>query len=69
MNPLFIIIGVFLSALLFFIVIELVENLFEIRKEKNNPYRKYLVGDLQISASNIKKEDSEEKKDAKKKGD
>lgn len=34
MNPLFIIIGVFLSALLFFIVIELVENLFEIRKEK-----------------------------------
>lgn len=69
MNPLFIIIGVFLSALLFFIVIELVENLFEIRKEKNNPYRKYLVGDLQISASNIKKEDSEEKKDAKKKGE
>lgn len=50
----------FISALIAFVIVEKIES----HKEKNNPYRKYLIENLQIIASNTEKEDTKEKEEA-----
>lgn len=50
----------FVGALIAFVIVEKIES----HKEKNNPYRKYLIENLQIIASNTEKEDTKEKEES-----